>query len=262
MRVACYYEPASRRSLLVAEAMAQGVAAAGDRASLIPGLKDQPVTHDAAVASGWGCPRLFEAYRQAGKHFVYADLGWWDRKSPGSAYGGFHKVVVDAREPNGYFRRNLPASRFERFDVAIQPWRRSGSHILLAGMSEKSAGTRGYGPQEWERATIEAIRTITVRPIVYRPKPSWLGATPIPGAWYSGPEETIERALRDCWLVATLHSNVAVDALLAGIPVNAREGVATDFSTPLAKIESPLYPDGREGLMADIAWIQWSLAEM
>jgi hypothetical protein len=60
----------------------------------------------------------------------------------------------------------------------------------------------------------------------------------------------------------TLHSNVAVDALLAGIPVNVAEGVARDFSTPLVHIETPRRPDDREQLMADIAYCQWLPAEM
>ncbi len=72
----------------------------------------------------------------------------------------------------------------------------------------------------------------------------------------------MEAALADCWAVVTLHSNVAVDALMAGIPVNVAEGVAAEFSTPLAQIETPRMPEGREQLFADIAYCQWTPAEM
>lgn len=213
------------------------------------------------VAYGWRRPELFEAYRQAGGAFVYLDLGWWDRKPALRPLDGYHKVVVNGREPSG-FRRGRPADRFAVFGRGVAPWRRRGAHILIAGMSGKSAWTRGLKPQEWEARTVEALRRITDRPIVYRPKPSWPDATPIEGTEFSGPNTTVEQALRNCWAVVTLHSNVAVDALLAGVPVVVSEGVCTGFSGSLDTIERALTPDGREQLMADIAYCQWSVAEM
>lgn len=260
MRVACHFDPQSRRSTHLAQAMARGARAAGLEAAAVVGF-DAPCA-DVGVAYGWGRPALFDAYRAQGGHFAYLDLGWWSRKPKNDVLGGFHKIAIDAREPTAYFRGNFATDRFSRHGLTAAPWRRSGSHILLAGMSAKSAKTRGYGPQEWEMVTIEAIRAVTDRPIVYRPKPSWADAKPIPGTIFSYPDICIEAALSDCWTVVTLHSNVAVDALLAGVPVNVQEGVAAEFSTPLVRIEDPLRPDGREQLLADIAYSQWLPAEM
>jgi hypothetical protein len=134
--------------------------------------------------------------------------------------------------------------------------------VLLAGMSAKSAGTRGWRPQEWEMATILELRRVTNRPIMYRPKPSWLDATPISGTQFSPRDELVTDALKNCWAVVTLHSNVAIDALLAGIPIHALEGVAAGFSQPLEQIETFRLDGNREQLMADIAWCQWKASEM
>lgn len=260
MKIACHFQPDSRRSRHLAHAMAAGARALGIETFLTPDFSAP--AGDVGVAYGWRYPGLFEAYRAAGGHFVYLDLGWWDRKPKADVLGGFHKVAVDGREPGPYFRGGFGPERFSAHGLRAAPWRASGSHVLLAGMSAKSAKTRGYGPQEWEMAAIERISAVTSRPIIYRPKPSWGDANPIPGTIFSPPGQPVEAVLRDCWAVVTLHSNVAVDALLAGVPVNVWEGVAADFSTPLAEIEAPRMPDGRDQLLADIAWCQWTPAEM
>ncbi len=88
-------------------------------------------------------------------------------------------------------------------------------------------------------------------------------ATPIEGTRFSPRGETLADALADCWAVATFHSNVAVDALLAGIPAYCETGVAAELSIEgLAGLEAPKLRDGREQLMADIAYAQWHVAEM
>lgn len=260
MKVACHYNPDSSRSRHIAHAMATGCDAIGLQAQMVKGFDH--VAGDVCVAYGWARPDLFQAYRTTGGHYVYVDLGWWDRKPPGKPLAGFHKLVVDGREPDAYFRRNHPDDRWKAQGIEIRPWTKSGRHMLIAGMSAKSAGTRGWQPHEWEVGMVELLQAITPRPIVYRPKPSWPDARPIPGTIYSPPEDKVEVALRDCWMAVTLHSNVAVDALIAGIPINAKEGVAREFSTPLNRLEHPTYRDDRAALMADIAYCQWSIQEM
>lgn len=260
MRVACHRDPNSRRSTHIADCMAAGVRAAGYKASIVDGF--DRVAGEIAIAYGWARPDLFERYRAQGGHYAYVDLGWWDRKPAPSLLDGYHKVVVDGREPGPYFRGNYATDRFARLGLTAAPWRASGSHVLLAGLSAKNAATRGLAPREWELNTIEILRRVTQRPLVYRPKPSWAGASPIPGTIYSPPEQPLKAVLKDAHVIVTLASNVAVDALLAGIPVNAAEGVASEFSTPLVEIEAPRRPDGREQLLADIAYQQWSTAEM
>ena len=246
---------------MVAMAMRDGALALGFQAGMVPGF--EAVSGDLCIAYGWAHPDLFEQYRIAGGQAMYVDLGWWDRKPPYDVLGGYHKVVVDAREPTAYFRRGFPADRFARTGLTIAPWRATGGPILLAGMSEKSARTRGLGPQQWETGMVAILREICPqRHVRYRPKPSWDGATPINGSIYSLPTQGLEAALRDCWAVVTHHSNVSVDALLAGIPIHCEGGVAIEASTRLVDLESPNLDCDREGLLADIAYCQWSRAEM
>lgn len=262
MRIACHYDRSNRRSRHIAEAMAEGAQRCGDSYEMTESWS--PVVGvDVGFAYGWRHPEMFQGYRKTGRSFVYSDLGWWDRKPTGNVLGGYHKVSVNDRDPTAYFRAGHVADRLARFGIDVKPWRLSGRHILVAGMSDKSAATRGLAPYEWERKIIAELGRRTERPIWYRPKPSWLAARPLPGARFSPPSEPLEVALRNCWAVVTLHSNVAVDALAEGIPVYCEQGVGSAISMPsLDMIESPPQPVDRIGFLADIAWCQWSAEEM
>ncbi len=261
MKVAVHVDTNSRRSIHIARAMAAGAKACGETVEIVEGFAC-PIDADVCVAYGWRHPELFEAYRAAGAQFVYVDLGWWGRKPKGDVLGGFHKVTVNGREPGPYFRGTHPSDRFAVHGLEIAPWRRNGRHILLAGMSAKSAKTRGYADCEWERQAIASIRAVTNRPIVYRPKPSDPDAWPIDGTHYSPPSDPVEAALAKAWAIVTLHSNVAVDGLLAGVPCMCLEGVGSAVSFALDQIDAPPLPDGREALMAAIAHQQWTPAEI
>jgi len=225
------------------------------------------VDHDVAIFYGLEgkMPQIFADYRSQAKA-VYVDLGYWGRRE-GGRWSGYHKVSINDRHPTSYYRkRQHDADRLERFGIQVKPWRKTGSHILLAGMGDKGSQAEGYPVEQWEREAITAIRQVTDRPILYRPKPSWKKAKPIvmAGVAYSAPHaREVEDDLRDCWAVVTHHSNVAIDGLVAGIPAFCWRGVATEMALQdLKRIETPMFPDGREAWLRDIAYTQWSIAEM
>jgi hypothetical protein len=199
------------------------------------------------------------------KRAIYVDLGYWGRRE-GGRFDGYHKVSVNNRHPTAYFRRpQHDRRRIAHFrDFLAQPWSMGGDHILLAGMGDKGALAEGFHPEEWERQAVEIIRAHTDRRIVYRPKPSWKKAKPLPGCEYvDSKSRVVELDLVNCHAIVTHHSNVAVDGLVAGIPAFCVGGVAAPFSSPrLERIERPEFPDGRDAWMADIAYTQWTPVEM
>lgn len=219
---------------------------------------------DAAIFYGLagGCQRILTDYRDAGRHAIYVDLGYWGRRQR-SRWDGYHKLAHNSRHPTAYFqRRPKDPERFARFGQAISPWRGGGKHILLIGMSAKAAGAEGFSAEQWERQTVEQLRQHTRREIIYRPKPNWPDAKPIAGTtWGRGP--SLAHALIGCHAVVAHHSNAAVDALLAGVPCICPDGAASVLSGhDLSEIESPPRPEGREQWAYDLAWTQWSIEEM
>lgn len=252
------------RSQRIAPALAAGARAAGYNVT----VKDEGSysTPDSEIVAFYGyiktLPRIMDEYIEAGRKVVFVDLGYWGRRH-GGRFKGFHKISVNARHPTEYLMaRDRNVSRLRRFGVVVQPWRTRGDHIVLAGMSKKSAESYGFEAEEWERNAVAELRRHTDRPIIYRPKPSWLEATHI-SATTMQRTPLPDQALVNCHAVVTHHSNVAVDALAAGVPTFCMDGVAAPMSLQkLRKIENPLFPQGREQWLANIAWAQWNVDEM
>lgn len=245
--------------------MALGGSKSGDSVSLQQSLNHRQFCQfDAAIFYGLagGCGKILSDYRAAGKRAIYIDLGYWGRRNR-TRWDGYHKLALNSRHPTDYFQR-IPKGpeRFSEFGLTISPWRKSGRHILLVGMSAKAAHAEGFEPEQWERETIARLRQLTDRPIVYRPKPNWRDARPLEGTQF-GQGAALADALVDCHAVVAHHSNAAIDALLAGIPCICPEGAASVLSGhQLEQIENPPMPDGREQWACDLAWTQWTVEEM
>lgn len=263
VKVVIYQQRSHARSKIICDAMQLGISRYGD--FVVRTFADQFKTVGDEWAVFYGLDGklkdVFDEYSKVGRA-VYVDLGYWGRLT-GGKLAGFHKIVLNGRHPKGYYRRGSPADRFLAQGVEIKPWRERGEHILVAGMSDKAAFYAGYKAEEWERDVIARLQRLTTRPILYRPKPSWKAARPIHGVGYSEPAVPIENALKGAWAVVTHHSNVAVDAILQGIPAFCSQGVATDIGcTDIGQIEHPILADGRLEWAADVAYTQWSVVEI
>ena len=261
---AIYYAPTNRRSRLISEVMAQSAGRMGVKADVIPSIRySGKITHDNAIFYGLseGLRRVFDDYRKEARA-VYVDLGYWGRRKM-SRYDGYHKLAVNSRHATAYFQnKRHDEHRFKRFGIGVLPWRKGGRHILVAGMSAKAAYAEGLKPEQWERDTIFRLRKLTDRPIIYRPKPNWMAASLIAGSAMQR-DVPLPVALKNCHAVVTHHSNVAIDAILAGVPAISEGGLASIMgSTSIEEIENPLMPNGRAQWAADIAWTQWSVEEM
>lgn len=268
LEVALYKIPNHRRSRLVCDAMAEGIRKIGDKTwTVATTAYSRAHTKPISVFYGMAAPlnRIFAEAREDGRTAIYVDLGYWGRHE-GGRYRGFHKVCINGRHPTAYFqKRQHDYSRAAALGVKIEPWRPGGDHILLAGMSGKSSHVDGFEPNQWEREAIEALRAATSRTIIYRPKPSWKAAVPLAGTTFSPKTQPLEEVLQNCHAVVTHHSNVAVDAIVSGIPAFCQEGVGAPLSKhSLAGIDTPFRPgdDERRQWVADIAWTQFSIAEM
>jgi hypothetical protein len=265
-KLAIYFAPNVNRSTIIARALHQGARAlAGHyQVEVRPGhtYRGRPDC-DAAIFYGFagGLRQVFDDYR-AKRKAIYVDLGYFGRRKR-TRFDGYHKLVLNSRHPTDYFQIEPHSSdRFDSFAIPILPWREAGRHILVVGMSGKAAAAEGLGAEAWERETVAQLRKITKRPIVYRPKPNWADSRPITGALYAR-EQPLEEAFADCHAIVSHHSNVAVDALLAGIPCICPGGVASVLSGhDLSQIETPPMLDGRAQWAADLAHTQYSIEEM
>lgn len=263
--IGVYFAPHNNRSHIVGRAMAYGIARCGVKVQFKPSTNHRSrCEFDAAIFYGLagGLSRVLAEYRETGRRAFYIDLGYWGRRKL-SRWDGNHKIAMNSRHPTAYFQdRPKTPERFEAHGIKIAPWRKEGRHIVVIGMSAKAALAEGLRPHQWETQTIQRLREITKRPIIYRPKPNWTEARPITGSQY-GKGPSLEHHLVNCHAVVAHHSNAAVDALLAGVPCICPDGVASVLSGhDLEQVDDPPMPDGREQFAWDLAWTQWSVDEM
>lgn len=268
--VVVYEIPGHPRSRAVCLAMEAGIRKVGDRVQRVSCLRYRSPTSEIAVFYGLasGLAKVFKDYCASPRlRAVYIDLGYFARKEGGSRFTGHHKISVDARHPTSYFQdHDHDGTRLARLGIDIEPWRERNprGHILLAGMGPKGAGAENYAPLAWETEATRVIKQHTSRRIVYRPKPNWIHAKPIPGTEFSQPgKRTLAEDLRGCHAIVSHHSNANVEALAKGVPSFTVAGVASVLSlSDLTQIREPINDGDREKFLRDVSYQQWSVAEM
>ena len=264
---AIFYRASTRRARVQHEAWQAGLAKHGLE---LPSRKEEDYSGvEADVAIFYGLQgnlrRVMAEYAAAGKTAVFVDLGFWGRVEDDKVLG-FHRLAVNAKHATGYFQKiKHPADRWSYFGRACKPFTRSGRHVLLCGMSAKASWVYEMGPEEWERRAAKTLRETTLRPILYRPKPSWRDASPIKGTSFMYTKDDIRDMLVNCWAVATHHGNTALDALIEGVPAFCEDGLASALCpADLKGIEAPHFPDeaAREQLLCDAAYTQYKVNEI
>lgn len=217
------------------------------------------VIADVALCYGWInelSDKLFSRYQEAGKHFVFFDLGYWDRGPE-----GHYRLGIDDWDTAKYMRRGCPSDRFNSLGVNLRnDWNKNSDIVMVVGMSGKAAWTHGYKEGEWESAARTRILSESNNKyyVYVRMKPNRSTNKNI---------EPLDTALKEARFAVCHHSNVAVDCLVAGVPFYAKKGVGSLISPPdfnIVTIEKPYFPPEAEKmqLLYDVAYAQWKPEEM
>lgn len=195
---------------------------------------------------GWGHtgrrPWLMQHMAQGG-HVIGWDLGYWNREHS-------CRLTINHDHP-----RDMPAMDGSRWDSLGIPLRNdfdANGHVVLVGMGRKSRRVYANG---WEQLTLPKLQRRFGGRLVYRPKtPETLPG--VPSAY--GP---IEDVLKGASLVVCRHSNVAIDACIAGIPVVCEDGAAAALYGN--DLNNPANPSEAERLafLQRLAWWNWKPSE-
>ena len=142
-------------------------------------------------------------------------------------------------------------TRFQNLHLSVKPWRKTGKNVLVCPAPAVHAALMGFDGKALEREMMTTLAAHTDRPLVLRYKAT--ATTPI------------EDALNDAWAVVTYHSNVAIQALMTGVPVFVMCPWAATrrmAKSDLTEIESPYYPEDREPFLSSLASHQWTMTEI
>lgn len=264
-KVVCYYDSEKVRSKVLARAAKTGFDRIGLKSEVISQEYYRKPEHEVAVFYGLhrNHLRILKDYNASGKTTVLFDLGYWGRLH-GSKLQGYHRIAVNGLHSiPGLGDFKYDDKRFKVHRVPLTPFDRSGKHIVICGQSAKAAGVYELAPGAWEKHTIETLKGVTDRELIYYPKPSWDGAVPLPGTvFYRGELKSI---FNEAWMVVAHHSNSCLHALEHGIPIYLDDGIAKVLSSnDLSDVDNPFIPteEQRDQLMFNAAYCQWSVGEI
>lgn len=249
----------SERGRMMLLALADSAAKAGVSAQISPVYSG---TAEWLVLYGVGAPERRDIARNhvaRGGRVIAWDLGYWGRER--SSLHTRQRVTIDAPHPQALvMKRDWPADRYEQLVVPRETLFDPAGHILIAGMGPKSCVQYGWEPLTWPMTAMAiARRRWPLRRVVYRPKKP---TDPLPEGIEISMAPAIREALRGASLVLVHHSNVAVDALCAGIPALARDGAAAAIcGRPEDGAAVLPEPAVLERFLRNLAWFQWSPVE-
>ena len=170
--------------------------------------------------------------------FYFIDTGYFgnertDKNPNGWKY--WHRIVKNDLQHGEIVSR--PDDRFKKFNKKFNPWKKTGTKILVAAPDEKPCKFYGTTQEQWIKETVENIQKFTDRPVIVRERAKQ--------RIDRIQNDTLAQALKDTHALVTFNSNAAVESVLLGVPVftlapNAAEPVGLQ---DLAQIETPYYPD-------------------
>ena len=206
--------------------------------------------HKLLVMYGAGLPSRQAAMKShiaAGGRVAVWDLGYWDREEAMRlALDNLHPTAAALAATGGRARRSF----------ALREDADPRGPILLIGIGAKTAALNGADHLAWERGALARIRKrFPNTRVLWRPKGRTAfgleGTTLCHG-------QSIEQAITGCSLVVCKHSNVAVDACVAGVPVWCEGGAAHALYG-----DNPSSPsrEQREDFLRRLSWWNWRPSE-
>jgi hypothetical protein len=189
----------------------------------------------------WTALRALPRAMSQGRPFLHIDNGYVDPARGGLT--GYYRITVNGMSPA--FLPDAPKSRVR---ARMMPWRETGDHVLLALPGEEFGRAIGLEMRDWLREIPDRVSAHTRRRVQIRSRKA---------------RPPVSRDLLNCWALVTHSSMVAVDALLAGVPVFVEP---TNCAAPvgnldLSKLESPGMPD-RDPWFNSLMLQQYTLEEM
>lgn len=149
-------------------------------------------------------------------------------------------------------------SRYEKLDIDLQPWKESGTHILV--LPQRGVGLPGVAmPRDWEGSVVPRIRRIT--------KSSMVHVRRHPGT--SKETTPLSDDFQHAWCSVTWGSSAATKALVAGVPVFYEfdrwiAGPAACFGINNISMDVSAHTmmGDRVAMLSNLAWAQWTLDEV
>ncbi len=214
--------------------------------------------HKKKIKQSWPRGNVFRQQREKNLDVIVLETGYINRGD-----GQNHHYAAGFNGLNGradFRNKGMQQERFDALNVQMRPYS-PGEYILLCGQVPWDASVDHSDHKAWLAETVREIKTLTTRPIVFRPHP--MATLPrLDGCEYS--TAPLAEDLPRAHAVVTFNSNSGVEAALFGKPVFAADEGSMVWSIAnkrLDQINDPEYID-RKQWARDLAYCQWTPAEL
>ena len=239
------------------------------------------------VGASTGVRKIHADYRAKGIPFLVISDGflvrwrnWVDVPFGGKSFGAAGPNWCVARNGVHAYGEHVAyggrgGERWDALGIRLHEWRASGNAIIIGGQPHRFPNSLEEPPvnrNEWFAAAVSFLAGFSKRPLIWKAHPH--DSRDIEGfvsvlSGKTGGRLTLTRLSfsdlvdRGVWAVVTYDSNLAVDAIVSGVPcfVGGRTMADPMCSHDLTRIESPLQLCRGEWCKW-VAWTQWTVEEM
>lgn len=206
--------------------------------------------------------RYMQNHLAKGGHVIIWDMGYWHGKHA-IPENSLSRISIDHMHPQKMVMKfDFDSSRFDSYDIEMKNYYDPNGHVLLVGMGDKSCVSFGISHGQWELINLEKILTSECfrdRKIIYRPKPNTKHHIKWPHTNGTSP---ISELLNGCALVVCRHSNVAVDAIIHGVPVACEDGAARSLYDDLIIQKPPIRHGLAVKFLSNISHYHYTINEV
>jgi hypothetical protein len=176
--------------------------------------------------------------------------------------GAHFAVTRNGLHAYGDVIRMMPGDRWTKLNIQFMPWRESKKDDPILIAHQHVSAYDGQDRQAFFHSIIAELQQRTNRQLILRPHPRDKTLSGLPGGCLISRRPLIED-LSAAHAVVTYDSNIAVEALIYGIPVfTFRRTMADPLAChDIAQIENPEKPD-RQQWAHDLAYCQWNVQEI
>lgn len=197
-----------------------------------------------------------DEHMRKGGRLIGWDLGYWLRRTETDFR---MRLTIDADHPQALMRSIEPPERWDRDGIELRNDSSARGHVVIVGMSAKAQKIHRMSRLRWETSTLRAVKAHHPKlKVWFRPKRD---TDPVLIGVRVAREPDIADVLRGAAFVVCRHSNVAVDACIAGVPVVCEDGAASFLYG--SDIKAPVNPtiEQRLQFLRSLAWWQYSPTE-
>jgi len=208
--------------------------------------------------------QIWQRYKQANKPVIVLEVGGLRRNK------SFKIAINGVNGKADFANQEVDGKRWHLFEHTLKPWQQRGQTIILLGQHHASEQWAGMPDMRtWFESQVQQIRKYTDRPIQIRPHPrnnvvfdvkKYTNVTlKNPVIDVSKIDDTdFKDTLKDAWAVVNHSSNLAMEAVINGIPVFVSEAsLCYEVGNhSLDTINNPVMPD-RKFWTNKLSYTEW-----